>query len=839
MTQSKPIQTTEKSPSDVQFQRKFWAVIGISILAAVAFSYTISNLLRLEPTTAGYIKIAVYAIAVVLSATSFILAIRRQVDQALTIIFYFLLIVQVANPATTQGRIFNATFTMLVMGTLMIGWLLPRSSWRRNAAFLAGAFILALIFEWIDPSWRIDAGPSGALGPIVAIIFTLILIILVAREAWRGSLRNKLLVSFIGVTVVATGALGVFVVNTTTHILQGNLERELSEVAVSRAVRIGDLFNEQTNQLTTLVLDEDLQEFIEEQNHSYEGDAATIQAVLDERDAQWRAADAADNNRDYLVWANLNNDVAEDLAKYQEAFPGNIEVFVTDIYGGIAGTTNRTSDYFQADEGWWQAAYANGEGALYIGQPEYDESAGAVGVNIAMPIRNNETGEFIGILRTTFLLSALETVLAETIGETGSTDLFVPGENVSHIHEGGLEETVPGLFEQLQEVYGQGMTEMIYEDELSIVTQAPVQTLEGNPYIDNLGWVVAFHQHRDEAFAPINAQLQGTILVMVFVVALAAAAAFFIAQLLTRPITQLTTTAEEVAAGDLTSQAQVTSSDEIGTLATTFNSMTTQLRETLEGLEQRVADRTKALATSAEVSRRLATILDPGQLAGEVVNEVRNAFDYYYAQIYLLDEAGQNLVLTSGTGEAGAAMMGRGHSLPKGRGLVGRAADANASVLVPDTAQEEGWLPNELLPETKAEAAIPIAIGQEVLGVLDVQHSLVNGLTEADVTLLESLAGQVAISLQNARSYEQSRSKAEMESLVNVIGQKIQRTTSMEETLQTAIRELGTAIGASRVRASLAPATRAMATEPIAPPEPVTVVAGEDEAFDAEATPAD
>jgi len=293
-----------------------------------------------------------------------------------------------------------------------------------------------------------------------------------------------------------------------------------------------------------------------------------------------------------------------------------------------------------------------------------------------------------------------------------------------------------------------------------------------------------------------------------------------------RSISTLTSTATEIAAGDLSRVAPVESDDEIGMLAKSFNSMTSQLRDFIGSLEQRVADRTQALATSAEVSRRLAIILDPGQLAGEVVNEVRNAFDYYYAQIYLMDETGENLVLTSGTGEAGAAMMGRGHSVPKGRGLVGRAADANTSVLVPDVSQEAGWLPNELLPETKAEAAIPIAVGEQVLGVLDVQHSLVNGLTEDDVILLESLAGQVAISLQNARSYEESRKKAELESLVNVIGQKIQRTTSMEETLQTAIRELGTAIGASRVRASLAPVASAVGTpQSVLSAEPVVVIA--------------
>ncbi len=231
---------------------------------------------------------------------------------------------------------------------------------------------------------------------------------------------------------------------------------------------------------------------------------------------------------------------------------------------------------------------------------------------------------------------------------------------------------------------------------------------------------------------------------------------------------------------------------------------THKLQDINATLENLVSERTKALATSTEVTRRLTTVLDPRQLVSSVVNEVRNAFDYYYAQIYLLDEASENLVMSGGTGEAGAVMLARGHSLPKGRGLVGRAADTVTSVLVPDVSQEEGWLPNDLLPETKAEAAVPIAVGNRVLGVLDVQHSLVNGLTAEDVTLLESIAGQVAITLQNARSYEESRRKAELESLVNAIGQKIQRTTTMEDTLQTAIREIGSALGASRVSARIA-----------------------------------
>jgi GAF domain-containing protein len=185
------------------------------------------------------------------------------------------------------------------------------------------------------------------------------------------------------------------------------------------------------------------------------------------------------------------------------------------------------------------------------------------------------------------------------------------------------------------------------------------------------------------------------------------------------------------------------------------------------------------------------------------VEQVQAAFHYYHAHIYFLEEETGDLVMAGGTGEAGARMLASGHRVPKGRGLVGRAAGSNAPVLVQDVSKAIGWLPNALLPDTRSEVAIPISAGNQVLGVLDVQQNVVNGLTEEDVSLLQSLAGQVSISLQNARAFEQSKSQADLESQVNSISQKIQRAVSVEDTLQIAIRELGLAVGASRVRASL------------------------------------
>jgi nitrate/nitrite-specific signal transduction histidine kinase len=259
----------------------------------------------------------------------------------------------------------------------------------------------------------------------------------------------------------------------------------------------------------------------------------------------------------------------------------------------------------------------------------------------------------------------------------------------------------------------------------------------------------------------------------------------------THPVQRLMEGASQLAAGSFDRRVPVESEDEIGQLAKAFNSMAAELQLHYLELEERVAERTRALETSLQIGRRLSTILDQETLTQEVVDQIQQAFDYYHVHIYLFDISRQYLLMGGGTGEAGRAMLLRGHRLNAGQGLVGRAADRNEVTLVADVSEADDWLPNPLLPDTKTELAVPITFGGKVRGVLDVQHNVRSGLDSSDADLLQIIAAQVAVALHNAELMAQVQTRAERAAKINAISQRIQQATSVEQVLQTAVQELG------------------------------------------------
>lgn len=173
-----------------------------------------------------------------------------------------------------------------------------------------------------------------------------------------------------------------------------------------------------------------------------------------------------------------------------------------------------------------------------------------------------------------------------------------------------------------------------------------------------------------------------------------------------------------------------------------------QLEQTIQASGER---RGRQVQVSTEVAQEIAAAPALEELFWRVVDLIQARFGYYYVQVYTLEE--DELRLQAGSGEIGRRLKEMGHKIMVNNSLsiIAQAAQTAVPVLVPDVTQEAKWLPNIWLPDTRCELAVPIQLQQKVLGVLDVQHHTVGGLTPEDQLLLVGLCGQIAIALDYRR----------------------------------------------------------------------------------------
>jgi PAS domain S-box-containing protein len=173
-----------------------------------------------------------------------------------------------------------------------------------------------------------------------------------------------------------------------------------------------------------------------------------------------------------------------------------------------------------------------------------------------------------------------------------------------------------------------------------------------------------------------------------------------------------------------------------------------KLEQTIQASWER---RGRQVQVSTEVAQEIAAAPALDELFWRVVDLVQTRFGYYYVQVYTLEN--EELRLQAGSGEVGRRLKEAGHKIMavSPLSIIAQAAQTAVPVLVPDVFQEPKWLPNIWLPDTRCELAVPIQLRHEILGVLDVQHDIVGGLTPEDQILLAGLCGQIAIAMEYRR----------------------------------------------------------------------------------------
>lgn len=667
---------------------------------------------------------------------------------------------------------------------------------RALAVFLLiGLLILTLDLFW--PGARRDDLPSGS-GAILllAIGAGLVLVVYTLRRYPRFSLREKLVTAFLGVALLPLIAAVGISNNLTRDVLIQNANLRLQAAARQTAVSVDDF------------IDSSLQTIRTEAN------------LLEDTGYM-------DSYESGLSGSDIEATVLNQLKTFRDKDPLNISSYaLLDTQGNLLLEYPLTSPEID-ENGRDYVTEPLSSGQPYASSVQFTSLVGQPFIYFSSPVFDDE-GEITGILRARYKAEVLQGIIARNTGLVGGQSFAVLfDENLLHLAHGTAPET---LYKLVAPIDGESVADLREQERIPNLPASELSTnlpslaekllsSDQNPFFtakdvatgeqvnqvavttsSKQPWQIAFFQPQDVFLEPIETLTRTAIILAIAVTGAVLAVAVVLAALITGPISRLEQAAERVAEGDLNVRAYVESNDEIGSLAKTFNLMTSQLQETLLGLEQRVADRTQALATSIEVGRRLTTILNEQELVAEVVNQIQRSFRYYHAHIYLYDDRGEYLVMVGGTGEVGKILLQEGHKIERGKGLVGRAALLNSTVIVPDVHRDPDWLSNPLLPETKSELAVPIAIGDRVLGVLDVQENEINGLQQEDADLLLSVSNQLAISLQNARSYAEIQSQAERRALINEINRKIQGTFDPEVALQIAVRELGRAVGGKNTK---------------------------------------
>jgi GAF domain-containing protein/HAMP domain-containing protein len=210
-------------------------------------------------------------------------------------------------------------------------------------------------------------------------------------------------------------------------------------------------------------------------------------------------------------------------------------------------------------------------------------------------------------------------------------------------------------------------------------------------------------------------------------------------------------------------------SDEIGSLARAFVGMREQIRNRLEELQEQVTSSGRDLQATREISRSAATQRDLQTLMDQVVGLIINQFsNIYHAQIFLVDAERDYAVLRSSTGEPGRQLLSRGHRLEVGGlSVIGQVTEEGRIVLARDTSASDVHRQNEFLPETRAELAIPLRVGDEIIGALDVQSRQSDSFGPEQVDILQTMADQIAIAIENARLYQESVQRLEELRLIN------------------------------------------------------------------------
>jgi PAS domain S-box-containing protein len=240
---------------------------------------------------------------------------------------------------------------------------------------------------------------------------------------------------------------------------------------------------------------------------------------------------------------------------------------------------------------------------------------------------------------------------------------------------------------------------------------------------------------------------------------------------------------------DLSVSVPVLSLDEVGDLVRAFNALQEQVRIQQEQIEFKQ----RQLMALQSLSYKIGTIRDADHLLQEVIRDVERAFGYHNVSVLLADERGEKLYFAA-TGLLDTAVRARRFRIGED-GVVGRVAATGTPLLINDVSKCDFYISDKT--NTRSELAVPLALGDEVIGVFNVSSERIGAFEDSDLRIVTALGNQVAIAIENARLFDQVTTNAnELErrarnmTILNNISNSLSMALRLEDVLQTTTEQL-------------------------------------------------
>jgi PAS domain S-box-containing protein len=767
---------------------------------------------------ANYSAAAINGILAVMSSVNIWLSRRGRGPFGMQLLLIAGLLGGIFSPLSIAGLGFTyATLTIVLCTGIALSTLPPRLATRYIAASVVVGILIVLV-DLFGPANR-RAIPNPVFNLVSTPALILVYMLFSFRQFRNLSLRIKLVALFALITLLTISLITVVNDTFTRTQLTSDAGKSLRSVATTQAIVIGNEITQKIRQLEAFALNKFLQDSVLETNNAYRGGAEAIRAELAKKDQHWRDNIVTNYKTDSVVLNKLESEISNALRELANRFPEYDEVLLTDRYGALIATNYRPSKYVHNDEAWWQLAYNNAQGDIYLSQPFAATTNQHTVIEIAVPLYAHNTRFVIGVLRATYKLEGLASLLQNTpLGATAETNLYFS--NGQQLAADGKQSIAGELDAQALLALRASLsnfTELLHHNEPTFFSQAAVGSSDKAQALRQLDWVVVVHQHRAEALSILDTQNRNTLLLTLLISIVAIGSAFWVAQILASPITRLTQTAQQIASGDLAARAAIEGRDEVATLAATFNAMTNQLQQTLQGLEQRVAERTARLAqqtaylsTLNAVTTSLIGRLDLEELLKDILTRAGELIGAPHGYIYLLEPDGLALRMRVGTGVQRELV---GNLIHRNVGVAGQVWAKGQPLVVNDYQQWTGRLGFSAL---HAVVGVPLKAGTQVVGVLGLAHTTEGReFGDNEIQILERFAPLASIALQNAQLFAQTQTA------LNEAQQRNEEAQAALANLNELTRRL-TSEGWEQYRAARAQRDDHLSVEAVSPTTPTT-----------------